>query len=351
MIRLAVTSHSFLLDVVLNQNLELIRCQPVDTGYHFGLARHQEFLTVYRGGKSVHHQTEPSLVTYQVQDFPEDLKPANHRSLLVKVWTDIHQIISTDEGAYIANTGWNQIAFLPNGGSSADFYTFGGSRRDIHHVNSLTFHDGKLLALLHNRSRLESEIAVLTHTRQEGFNLLCTRSLWHIGCHNLFIDGRTLVYNASQAHKLVFVDLANSKIINEIGFAGWHTKGLSVTADYYIVGLSEHAVRDRRSTSQGRLAVIDRKTQQIVANVPLQIEGYSVGVGNVNDIRCLTDEEYAAGSEEGFPIEWERTRLARVNPLFYWPLTFSYRLLLPLRRVKQRVTNFQPRTGCPLESK
>lgn len=338
-----VSTHSYLLLATVDDNLSATDYQIVNRGYHFGLsvqpAGEGKELCAYYGGVNVHEQTDRKLNRYRYGS--NAALTATGSQALGADWHDVHQLAFAEDGLYVTNTGRNQICYLDANGSVKHRYTFGGVNQDINHVNSVFLTgERRLLALLHNKARKESEIAVMRYDPQTGFAIENTKSLWHIGCHNLYTDGRYLIYNASQAHRIVVADLKTSRIAHEIAFEGWHSKGMSVTENHIVVGLSEHTVRDRRAFAESRLAFIDRQRFDVVGVVDVQLNDAQTTAGNINDVRCLSHAEYAQAS--AVPIDWSRTHLARADILKFWAGRMRLRLELPARRIKQRLTHFTP---------
>jgi hypothetical protein len=135
--------------------------------------------------------------------------------------------------------------------------------------------------------------------------------------YNVFIDGDYLFYNASQKHHFVAVDLKKDRIAKRIDFEGWHTKGISVTDKYIVVGLSEHTFRDKRLEAQGRLAVIDKKSLSTHKIIDLNFPELPHPIGNVNEIRCLSELDMAQARPANTRIDWGELRLAKQNLISY----------------------------------
>ena len=61
---------------------------------------------------------------------------------------------------------------------------------------------------------------------------------------------------------------------------------MCATDDYIICGYSAHAVETpRRYISQSGIVVIDKKSWDLVARLPIMLDGKAVG--NINEVRLL----------------------------------------------------------------
>jgi hypothetical protein len=81
-----------------------------------------------------------------------------------------------------------------------------------------------------------------------------------------------------------------------------------VTNDHYIVGYSEHARREKRSSSCGYLAFVNRKNFRIDATIDLnQLNG---PVGNINEVRCLSGMDFSHGLTSEPDVQWQMLRMS-----------------------------------------
>jgi hypothetical protein len=337
--RIAIATHSLLLVAELSDTWELCDLTVLERGYHYGMALKtgpsgEPQLLVYRGGKSDAEQDEMELRIYD----RADLRLLSSRPL-DDSFGAVHQIAWANQGLYVANTKKNRLDYLAEGWDSRSSYTFGGVEGDIHHVNSVFPCGPDLLTVLHNRHQRESELAILRHQPDAGLTLHRKLPLWDVCCHNIFVDGRYLLYNASTARRLVVADLAASRVLHRIGFGGHHTKALAVTPSHILVGLSEHTVRRRRRFSEGFLAVLDRQSFKTTAVIDLNRERLPQPLGNINEIRCLDGQEEAHASGP-LALDWSSVPLARSTPAAFWAFRLMTRGLIPLRRVKQSLLSF-----------
>lgn len=206
----------------------------------------------------------------------------------------------------VTNTGLNELSLI-QGGKLIGKHRFGGFSSDVNHINSVfPIGERKMLVMLRNRGRTCSEICVLERAN-DVLKEIARFPTWDAGCHNIFTDGKIMVYNASGPGDWVVVDMATQSVIERRRFPG-HTKGLAVTNDHFIVGYSDHAQRKDRYISRGYLAFVNRESFSIDATIDLnQING---PIGNLNEIRCLTGVDFSNGSTADLDVKWEDLRLS-----------------------------------------
>lgn len=303
----AVASHAVLALVKLNNLWQIERLDVLATGHHYGIALPGsgggEFITMVR-------ETDAVSIYKNMSPAPSYLYAEANRFVCDGDYGDIHQISHCDGGLYIANTGFNSLDYVSLETPSRQRHFFNGLRQDVNHVNSV-YPCGaeQVLSVLNNRGRKLSELAVLRRDSRKGFELIETLPLWDVECHNIFADGDLLVYNASKKGDFVAVGMNTERVIRRIHFPGY-TKGLSVTEKHFIVGYSDHAPREERMTSRGHLAVINRRTLDLMTCVNLNHPSHPPGIGNVNEVRCLSETDYGHSRPDPLPVEWERLRLS-----------------------------------------
>jgi len=329
-----VGTHAHLLSVELDEEWELQDLEVLDVGHHYGVAlldRENPIRFIARGPGGT------TLSNYQQRvssngDLCYD--KIESRSLLDEAdkaeWGSVHQISFCNGGLYLANTKFNSLVYL-SGQGGGDVYHFEGVTSDRNHINSIfPSEDGQVIALLHNKGHKNSEIAILDHS-QSGFHLVNRLPIWDKSCHNIFIDGDLLVYNASKYGDFVVSSLKTGETIQRLHFPG-HTKGLSITQNYFVIGHSEHAVREARKFSSGTMEVICRDSLQRIATVELDHRRLTDPVGNVNEIRCLSESEYGHATSSSFNVDWKQLqlftdkwsqqlglRLRQLRSLKHWP--------------------------------
>jgi hypothetical protein len=320
-----VATHSFLVKVELDAHWHVINYEVLDTEHHYGtiVINDIQMLSVKRKGNK---NDNPYLSTYHVSK-SNNLTMVSSVPLVEEIG-DVHQIASANnDGIFITNTLHNSLVYQSLSSNKRHEHFFGDISVDINHPNSIYPCGERVFVLLHNRGQKETEVAVLHHDISKGFELQKLVSLWHKGGHNIFVEENYLYYNASDAGEFVIVDLRKERIKKMLHFSG-HTKGLSATQDHFVIGFSDHTSRDERYASRGYLAVIDRRSLSIIKIIDLNFSSLPHPIGNINEIRCLTDKELAQSGSPYCNIDWQALRLSD-SDLFY--------------QVKSRISEFAKR--------
>src|SRR6516162_9059266 len=125
--KLLVSTHSFLLEVVLGEGFDLKGIAPI-AGYHYGICVCPEgrVATMTRGENAVtvySHSDENSILEKK-----EEFIPTGE-------YKDVHQIALQGNVMLVANTGFNELSLI-QGGKLAGRHRFGGFSSDVNHVNS-----------------------------------------------------------------------------------------------------------------------------------------------------------------------------------------------------------------------
>lgn len=289
----AVGTHSFLLLVETDGRWRLQDLQVLAKGHHYGIA-----LPSAGGDAFVAKGRGELLTTYRRSASPGGVFVADDELPLPAEFGEIHQIAYQDGLFFLANTAHNSLVWMDAGGAVRGRYHFNGKNADIDHINSV-FPLGaqQIVCLLHGRGRRPSQIAIMQRRGGAQIELLHLGFLRHFGCHNIYVDRQRLVYNASEAGKVVATDI-ESGFRRVLRFPG-HTKGLSVLDQHYIVGYSDRVERARRQRSRGHLAVIRRDDLEVEAIIDLNHPSLPHPVGNVNEIRCLSHAEYSHHAADG----------------------------------------------------
>ena len=337
----AVATHSFLVIIDLDTDWQIQSYKLLNTGYHYGMAmvergignsvaqQNSAQIVIYRGGESVSQQNDPQLVIFEAGNSFDRIGSIPLGGNI----GDVHQLAYANGGIYITNTKYNSLIFQSLETDKRHEYSFESVSQDRNHVNSVYPCGDQIVVMLHNLARQESELAILRHHLAKGFTLEQRLSLWNLACHNVFFDNDHLLYNASQALSLVAVDIKKDRVIKRLSFEG-HSKGMSVTQDYVVIGLSEHTFRDKRSTSKGHLVVIDRRSLSPMATIDLNFPLLPHPIGNINEIRCLSGGELAHGRSTPLNSHWSSLRLAKRNAFYHHLYQLQTKFLLPARRVK-----------------
>jgi hypothetical protein len=307
--KLLVATHSFLLEIVLGTGFDL-KSITSTAGGHYGICRWSEgrvaTMTKKEDGRVASVTRKENMITVYSHSDENSFLEKQEEFIPTGEYEAVHQIARQGNVVLVTNTGFNEICLIQDGKYSGG-YRFGGFSSDVNHVNSVfPMGETKMLVMLHNGGRITSEICVLERING-AIKEIARFPTWDIGGHNIFTDGKIIAYNASDAGAFVLIDIATQSVINRRRFPG-HTKGLAVTNDHYIVGYSEHAKREKRFTSRGYLAFVNRESFCIDATIDLnQING---PVGNVNEVRCLTGADLSYGSAAAFDVKWEELRMA-----------------------------------------
>lgn len=130
------------------------------------------------------------------------------------------------------------------------------------------------------------------------------------------MDGARLYYNASRDGRLIAVDLRGEQVAARSPRLAGHNKGLAVVRDVLVVGVSDHAPGHLRPMARGRLAVLDRATLRLRALVELQAG--SRPVGNVNEVRCLSEPDLGHAGPGPFELPWGTMRLSSADRVHHW---------------------------------
>jgi hypothetical protein len=247
-------------------------------------------------------------------------------------------------GIIIVDTQHDRIFF--RGPDRSYEWVLGAGYSNRHHINSVFPAGNRVLALLHNRRRRESQIVVLRFDPVDGFMLEAELSLWDILCHNLWVDPEAgvLLYNASLVNEIVVVDLHRDRMERRVDLSPaalvlpsrkGHTKGLSVSDDYLAIGLSEEASRDQRASSQSCMVLLDRRSLEIAGIVRLDV--LPRPVGNINDVRRFDRTELALGLSVDPGVLWSELRLGKNDLLSHAFRRLQGLVALPAIRLKRKL--------------
>lgn len=281
-----VATHSYLAMIELDSGWNLSKYKILNKGHHYGIALPTKEYQKSFFAKNI----DSELLIFDKKHFDRTSKLKLNGNLKF-----VHQIAYANDGLYIANTFYNSIVYQSLNKEIYHEYFFGNQRQDINHVNSIFISDNQVYVLLHNgtnHQKQKSELAILTHDFNKGFSLDSIQTLLSKGCHNCYIENNYLFYNSSSTGDFVSIDL-NTRKLNKISFKGYHVKGLSVILNHFIVGVSENAERENRFKTKGYIAIIDKKSFQKVAIVDLNFSSLPHNIGNINEIRCISEHDYS----------------------------------------------------------
>ncbi len=337
--KFVVATHSFLLALEVDPAWHVVNHALLSSGYHYGIGllpdtvqhHNVSHFVAYRGGNTLKEQNDRKLISFKNSPSWEQ----ESATVLGEGFEDIHQVICANNGIYIANTGHNSIVYLADDASQQEYF-FGNLTHDHNHVNSIFSYGEVLLVMLHNKAHKETELAMLRHDRAKGFAFATTLSLWNIGCHNIYVEDQFLYYNASREQQIVVVDIPRNQIAHKIQLDG-HTKGMSVVGNHMIVGVSEHTVRDLRSTSKGHLVVIDKESLTQITTIDINFPDLPHPVGNINEVRCISDKDLAHTVNPQPAVDLSKLTLARSSRLRHLAFQATTIALKPVRRMKHKV--------------
>jgi hypothetical protein len=291
---LVVCSHAVLAHVGLSAGWEVERIDVLATGHHYGTAPGEgAFTTMVR---------RDNLVSAYRIGGPDGRYCEADRFACRGDFDDIHQVAAWGDGLLVTNTGRNSLDYVRfqhdregSGPDDARRHFFHGHRHDVNHVNSVfPCGDEQVLVLLNNKGAHPSEVAALSWDPERGFARTGTLTLEDMECHNVFADGDRLFTNASRSGDFVALDLAAGREIRRHRFPGY-TKGLAVTREWVIVGYSDRAEREDRAHSRGYLAILERESLDLAACVDLNAAVERPVIGNVNEVRCLSEPDDGHG--------------------------------------------------------
>jgi len=161
------------------------------------------------------------------------------------------------------------IEYCPIGGSESD---------DQYHFNSLLWTDTQLFVTAHAFGK-ESFIYCFDAAT------LCLQSV----LHNV---GRSIHSVALHDGELFWIDTNEGMIRSTLGFRHQLSKsgfarGLCVTRDYFVVGISDRLPRRLRHTQGAWIQLIDRRESRVLAEWRLG------NTGGIKDLRLLDEYDYA----------------------------------------------------------
>lgn len=332
----AIATHSRLLTCQLDNGFNLQQTSEISGGYHYGIStvdpvavpgEGAAFYALY-GGLDVSTQNINALRLFEKR---QDSWIQRDEIALGDRVGAVHQILSLGGEVLIANTKRNSVTRL-HGTEVVEEYFIDGIDFDVNHINSLFVYGQYLFVVLHNKLQRESQIAVLEY--QGSFSEVARYSLWDAQCHNIFIHGSYIYYNGSSRKCVVKADWTNGNIIERTE-TEHHTKGMSVVDHYLVVGGSVYARRSERSSSDGFLYFLNRNTLSVehIVEVSLDLGGTSPsGIGNINDIRSLRQNEQAERQVkvtiDPRSMQLARTDLSLLKSRIYWNVKRSARSLL-----------------------
>lgn len=299
--RYVIATHSFLVAIDFDSEFRVVRHFVInDSGHHYGIA-----LTGDKDRFIAKHIDEELMMV--------EARPPFSITSTIPLQPQVgyvHQIAAANGGVYVTNTKYNSLVFVGADGACRHKITFGNKHEDINHINSVYPCGNQIIVLLHNRGRSESEVCILRHDLRRGFQIRHRMRLWHTGCHNVFVDDTNLYYNASKDQAFVVVDLKQQEIVHYLELPG-HVKGMSLRGNTFLLGVSEVAERDKRVSTRGRVAVVERESFSVRKMVDVNFNSLPHPIGNINEIRCISGGERAHHHSRISSVDWSGIELNR----------------------------------------
>lgn len=181
-----------------------------------------------------------------------------------------HQLTLIGERLWVVDTA-NQglVGVARDGTIDTPLQPFGDPRDGYHHINSIAAHRDHALILLHNgahgRGR-RSELAWL----DRAWRVVRREPIPGYGCHDIVADDAgTLWHCGSMDGEIINGSGVRRKVSDQL------TRGLAFTPDSVLVGTSQFALREDRTTIGGSVLFLDRDFQRRaeveVAGAPTEI--------------------------------------------------------------------------------
>lgn len=188
---------------------------------------------------------------------------------------DGHQITCVDDIIYVTNTGFNVITSLQKTGEAGHIEVYKEVGKDINHINSINFYNNKWWLCQHRMyDKDDGGVAVF----DSDWRFLC---YYNIGkhAHNAVVKDGHLWSTDSDNGQIIKINLETKERIEYSIAHNLMTRGLIITDDYLVVGLSEFDVREKRHAEKtGQVAFYKYSTMEYVSSLELP------GVGQVSDL-------------------------------------------------------------------
>lgn len=276
-----IGTHAGLFNLILDQELEVISCKKLANGHHYGLSIDMAAGIVYSKNKDDFFNVL-DLSSLQVKGKVEFQSEPGH----------VHQALVVNKGIYLTDTIHNRLTFQSESGENTHL-NIDGHHEDVNHLNSLFLFDNEIACLLHNRGAVPTEVMTVSQSKGQGLVPSRRWSIRDYGCHNLYIDGAAMCYNASEKGHFVKVHLGTGKDLTRKRFSG-HSKGLSVIKDYMVIGVSDHAKREERIHTSSSIVIMHRQSLQVIKEIPVRSDEGAF-IGNINELRCISEKDYSEG--------------------------------------------------------
>lgn len=219
-----------------------------------------------------------------------------------------HQIEWVENRVLVADTGNNCVSVFDDQANFINRIFFNEIRRDDkdrgrqgNHFNSVHRVNEKVYVVAHNYEK-PSEVWVLSWPDLDILDRIITKAAW---AHNVWEGEYGLVICDSKHGGLL--DVYSGETIWRADDPSAFTRGLAVSKEHIFVGCSVYQERKERYWKSGKLWVLDRKTLQLVDEMPLP------GSGDVQEIRLIGQVD-ACHNSEVIDIE-DLVAIRRKSPL------------------------------------
>ncbi len=296
-----IGTHSYLLKCDFDDKWELIGSKKLNEGHHYGMsvARANQTAAYYCKNKdSFYDVYDKNTLSHKGKI--EFSHPGEH----------VHQVVHANDGYYITDTKYNNLVFEHKGGQPKIVLNVNSESEDVNHINSVYICGRQVFALLHNRGRKKSEVMVIDHSKPDELVPKYLFPLLDKGCHNIYIENNYAFYNASSKGYFVIVDMIKRTQYKRHELPG-HTKGLSVLFDKMVFGFSDHAEREERKTTKGHIAIIDKTGFDIIKTLKITCEDIDGEVGNINEIRCISERDYSEYYPSSINFDFSKFKLKK----------------------------------------
>lgn len=225
-------------------------------GLFFGLRRHGELLYLF---ETCDPARGPSRMGRVVRMRVDQGRLCDETVMATGLDNQCHQLALIGSHVCVIDTSNQAIVRIAADGSTRDRLTLFGEPvgEGYHHINSIAWHRGHTLVMLHNgtdnHSR-PSELAWLDH----GWRMVRRETLPCAGCHDIVADEMGLLWHCGSMEGTLFnADGFQRKVSDRL------TRGLAFAKDSIIVGTSQFALREGRTDVGGTVLFLDKGLNRI----------------------------------------------------------------------------------------
>lgn len=301
--KFVVCTHSYLLLVAVDDDLQVQEVRKLDQGYYDGadVIREGDVIAAVRKTDPWKGDSPCEILWYNEHGRIPVLPVLQAPHVF-----DPHQITfdSRDRGLLITSTADNSIVYQSVADANETckyFFLFGQEIADHNHINSiaLTDDDSVVYFMFHNLSVQPSIAYRANWGGSRIFQPTSMHNTHYNGVHNVEILDPTspelITYNASNDGAVIRAHWGSEEHDRaEIG-AEYHPKGMALTDQYVVTGWSQHAVSTpSRYLSQSGLVFVDRQSWEVKA-MPTILLGDS-NVGNINEVRLYGKRKRCSSS-------------------------------------------------------